>query len=108
MGRLMVESVGLERRPHGWTHGSRETQRYPPSFVGGIVILNGTYKNTIANNQVSASAAADLVWAQAIPDPSSPIGVAAEPPVIHCNVTASEGGGGVANSNGNVWSGNTA
>jgi hypothetical protein len=28
-------------------------------------------------------------------------------PTLHCNVTRSEGGGGVANSNGNVWSGNT-
>jgi parallel beta-helix repeat protein len=92
------------------TDGPTGTERHTgtaPSFVGGIVILNGTYNNTIAGNQVSASAAADLVWAQAIPDPNSPIGVAAEPPVIHCNVTVSEGGGGVANHNGNVWSGNT-
>ena len=57
---------------------------------------------------VSASAGADLVWAQAIPDPNSPIAVATEPPVIHCNVTVSEGGGGVANHNGNVWSANIA
>ena len=78
-----------------------------PSFVGGIVVLNGTYNNRIIGNQPNANAAADLVWAQAIPDPSSPIAVAAEPPVIHCNVTLSEGGGGVANHNGNVWSGNT-
>lgn len=78
-----------------------------PSFVGSIVILNGTYNNTIAGNQVS-SPAGDLVWAQAIPDPNSPIAVAAEPPLIHCNVTVSEGGGGVTNHNGNVWSGNTA
>lgn len=78
-----------------------------PSFVGGIVILNGTYNNTIADNQVAAPGE-DLVWAQAIPDPTSAIGVAAVPPVIHCNVTVSEGGGGVANHNGNVWSGNTA
>jgi hypothetical protein len=79
-----------------------------PSFVGGVVILNGTYNNTIENNQVFASSGTDLVWAQAIPDPGSPIGVATEPPVIHCNVTASEGGGGINNKNGNVWSGNTA
>jgi parallel beta-helix repeat protein len=78
-----------------------------PSFVGGIAVLNGTYNNTIVRNQLYASAAADLVWAQAIPEPNSPIAVAAEPPVIHCNVTVSEGGGGVANHNGNVWSGNT-
>ena len=92
------------------TDGPTGTERHTgraPSFVGGIVILNGTYNNTIAGNQVSASTAADLVWAQAIPDPNSPIGVAAEPPAIHCNVTVSEGGGGVANHNGNVWSGNT-
>lgn len=79
-----------------------------PSFVGGIVILNGTYNNKITGNQVGTSGGAGLVWAQAIPDPNSAIGVAAEPPVIHCNVTVSEGGGGVANHNGNVWSGNTA
>lgn len=78
-----------------------------PSFVGGIVILNGTYNNTIAGNQVSEPGG-DLVWAQAIPDPNSAISVAAAPPVIHCNVTVSEGGGGVVNHNGNVWSGNTA
>jgi parallel beta-helix repeat protein len=79
-----------------------------PSFVGGIVILNGTYNNTIAGNQVFASSGTDLAWAQVIPDSTSPIGVAIEPPVVHCNVTESEGGGGVANVNGNVWSGNTA
>lgn len=79
-----------------------------PAFVGGVVILNGTYNNTIANNQIFASAGADLVWAQAVPDANSPIGLAIEPPIIHCNVTVSEGGGGVVNTNGNVWSGNTA
>jgi hypothetical protein len=79
-----------------------------PSFVGGIVILNGTFNNRIENNQASSSSGTDLAWAQAIPDPTSPIGVASEPPIIHCNVTASEGGGGVSNHNGNVWSGNTA
>ena len=78
-----------------------------PSFVGGIVILNGTYNNTIVGNQPHANAVADLGWAQAIPDPSSPIGVEAEPTIIHCNVTVSEGGGGVSNHNGNVWTGNT-
>jgi parallel beta-helix repeat protein len=79
-----------------------------PSFVGGIVILNGTYNNTIAGNQVVAASGTGLAWAQVIPDTSSPIGVATEPPVVHCNVTVSEGGGGVANANGNVWAGNTA
>jgi hypothetical protein len=34
------------------------------------------------------------------------IKVKAAPPLINCNVTASEGGGGVGNLNGNVWSGN--
>jgi hypothetical protein len=88
--------------------GAEKHSGIAPSFVGGLVILNGTYNNTIKNNQAFSSAGADLVWAQAIPDPSSSIGVAVEPPIIHCNVTASEGGGGVANSNGNVWSGNAA
>ena len=79
-----------------------------PSFVGGIVILNGAYNNTIAGNQSNSNGGGDLVWAQAIPDPNSPIKVAIEPPVVHCNVTLSDGGGGVSNHNGNVWSGNTA
>jgi hypothetical protein len=42
-----------------------------------------------------------------VPNASSPIGVDFYPPTVHCNVTASEGGGGVSNHNGNVWSGNT-
>jgi hypothetical protein len=46
------------------------------------------------------------VWAQAVPNSSTLIGVTTEPPPLHCNVTASEGGGGVANLNGNVWKGN--
>lgn len=87
--------------------GAERHSGIAPSFVGGIVVLNGTYNNTIIGNQLSSSSGADLGWAQAIPDPNSPIGVAAEPPVIHCNVTVSEGGGGVANHNGNIWSGNT-
>jgi hypothetical protein len=92
------------------TDGPTGTERHggtAPAFLGGVVILNGTYNNTIKNNQVFASSATDLAWAQAVPDPNSPIGVASEPPIIHCNVTASEGGNGVANHNGNVWSGNT-
>lgn len=72
------------------------------------MILNGTYNNIIRNNQVFASAASDLGWAQAVPSPTSPIGILSEPPVLHCNVTVSEGGSGTANHNGNVWSGNTA
>ena len=87
--------------------GAERHSGIAPSFVGGIVVLNGTFNNTITGNQLSASSGGDLVWAQAIPDPNSPIGVVPEPPVIHCNVTVSEGGGGVANHNGNVWSGNT-
>jgi parallel beta-helix repeat protein len=78
-----------------------------PAFVGGVVILNGTYSNTIRNNQLFASAGSDLGWAQAVPSGTSPIGVLSEPPVLHCNVAVSEGGGGTANHNGNVWSGNT-
>ena len=72
------------------------------------MILDGTYNNTIVDNQVIAASGADLAWAQVIPDPNSPIGVAIEPPVVHCNVNVSEGGGGVDNANGNVWSGNKA
>ncbi|HEU4416304.1 MAG TPA: right-handed parallel beta-helix repeat-containing protein [Candidatus Angelobacter sp.] len=87
--------------------GSERNSGIAPSFVGGIVLLNGTFNNTISNNQAFSSSASDLAWAQAIPDATSPIGVASEPPIIHCNVTVSEGGGGVANHNGNVWSGNT-
>jgi hypothetical protein len=77
-----------------------------PSFVGGIVLLNGTYNNTITGNTGWSSAGGDLVWAQVKPDSSTPIGVATEPPIIHCNVTVSEGGGGVSNLNGNVWTDN--
>jgi parallel beta-helix repeat protein len=88
--------------------GAERHSGIAPSFVGGIVILNGTYNNRIVGNQVFAASGTDLAWAQVIPDPNSPIGVAIEPPIVHCNVTVSEGGGGVANVNGNVWSGNTA
>jgi len=76
-----------------------------PAFLGGIVVLNGTYGNSILGNRVH-SAGGGIVWAQAVPDSTSAIGVAAAPPLVHCNVTASEGGGGVGNLNGNVWSGN--
>src|SRR5215469_7514161 len=90
--------------------GGTGTERHSgiePAFAGGVVILNGTYNNAINNNQLYASGGADLVWAQAVPNSSSPIGIDSFPPVVQCNVTASEGGGGVANQNGNVWSGNT-
>jgi hypothetical protein len=78
-----------------------------PAFLGGIVVLNGTYNNSITNNTTFASFGSDLAWAQAVPDSSSAIGVKTYPPTLHCNVTASEGGGGVGNLNGNVWTGNT-
>jgi len=76
-----------------------------PAFLGGFVILNGAYDNQILGNQDWASTGGGFAWAQAALA-SSPIGVATYKPVLHCNVTASGGGGGVANLNGNVWSGN--
>jgi len=82
-----------------------------PAFVGGIVVLNGTYNNKIVNNQAWANGGGDLAWAQAVPSATSPIGVLAatsRATVLHCNVSASEGGGGVQNLNGNIWMGNIA
>lgn len=76
-----------------------------PAFLGGFVILNGAYDNQILGNQDWASSGSGLAWAEAVLAPS-PIGVATFKPALHCNVTASEGGGGVAALNGNVWSGN--
>lgn len=76
-----------------------------PAFVGGITVLNGTYDNRITSNQVHEPSIGGLVWAQAV-RAGTPIGVVTAPPLLHCNVTASEGGGGVSNLNGNVWSGN--
>jgi parallel beta-helix repeat protein len=76
-----------------------------PAFLGGFVVLNGTYSNTIQNNQDWASTGTGFVWAQAVPSGTG-IGVATYPPILHCNVTASEGGGGVVNLNGNIWTGN--
>jgi hypothetical protein len=87
--------------------GNEIANHVAPAFLGGIVVLNGTYNNTIKNNQTWGSFGTDLAWAQAVPNSSSPIGVDYYPPTEHCNVTSSEGGGGVANHNGNVWSGNT-
>lgn len=78
-----------------------------PAFVGGITVLNGTYDNRITSNQGHKPSIGGLVWAQAVPA-GTPIGVVTAPPLLHCNVTASEGGGGVSNLNGNVWSGNIA
>jgi hypothetical protein len=48
----------------------------------------------------------DLAWAQAAPNYNTTIGVDNYPPTLHCNVTASERGGGVSNLNGNAWTGN--
>jgi hypothetical protein len=78
-----------------------------PAFLGGIALLNGTYNNQVLNNQDWANTGADLVWAQAVPNSSTPIGVTTYPAALNCNVTASEGGGGVGNLNGNIWKGNT-
>ena len=78
-----------------------------PAFLGGFVVLNGTYNNQITNNQDWASTGTGFAWAQAVPNSATPIGVDAYPPLEHCNVSASEGGGGVSNLNGNVWTGNT-
>jgi parallel beta-helix repeat protein len=90
--------------------GTEKQSGVVPAFLGGFVILNGTYNNKILNNQDWASQGTGFAWAQAVPTPitpSTPIGVANYPPVLHCNVSVSDGGpAGVANLNGNVWSGN--
>jgi hypothetical protein len=78
-----------------------------PAFLGGIVLLNGTYNNTILNNQTWASFGTDLAWAQAVPDNSTAIGVKTYPPTLHCNVTAYDGSGSAPPLNGNAWIGNT-
>jgi len=72
-----------------------------PSFVGDFVVLNGTYGNQIINNQSwSSTALPTFAWAQAVLNSGTPIGVDIAPPVLRCNVTASEGGGGVGISMG--------
>lgn len=78
-----------------------------PAFVGGIVLLNGTYNNSVTNNSTYASTGTDLGWAQAVPDPSTPIGIKTYPPLLHCNVSAYDGPGSPAAFGGNVWHGNT-
>jgi hypothetical protein len=78
-----------------------------PAFLGGIVLLNGTYNNTILNNQTWASFGTDLAWAQAVQDSSTAIGVKTYPPTLHCNVTAYDGSGAAPPLNGNAWIGNT-
>jgi parallel beta-helix repeat protein len=85
--------------------GTEKHSGVAPAFLGGFVILNGAYNNHVLNNQDWASQGTGFAWAQAVPN-STAIGVSIYPPVLHCNVTASEGGGGVTNLNGNVWSGN--
>ena len=40
--------------------GAERHSGIAPSFVGGIVILNGTYNNTIVDNQVIAASGTDL------------------------------------------------
>ena len=87
--------------------GNEKKAGVVPAFLGGFVILNGTYNNQILNNQDWASTGNGFVWAQAVPNSGTPIGVSNYPPVIHCNVTASEGGGGIPNLNGNLWQGNS-
>lgn len=87
--------------------GSEKKAGVVPAFLGGFVVLNGTYNNQILNNQDWASTGSGYAWAQAVPNSGTPIGVSTYPPAIHCNVTASEGGGGVTNLNGNVWRGNS-
>lgn len=86
--------------------GTEKRTGVVPAFLGGFVVLNGTYNNSIQNNQAWASTGNGFVWAQAVPASTS-IGVVAYPPILHCNVTASEGGGGTGNFNGNIWTGNT-
>jgi hypothetical protein len=85
--------------------GSEVHSNIAPAFLGGFVVLNGAYNNVIRHNQDWASTGSGFAWAQAVPD-ATPIGVITYPPALHCNVTASEGGGGIANRNGNTWSGN--
>jgi parallel beta-helix repeat protein len=82
-----------------------------PAFLGGIVLLNGTFNNSVTNNSTYASSGTDLGWAQAVPDPTTPIGVKTYPPLLHCNVTAYDGPLAKKKTapalNGNVWTGNT-
>jgi len=79
-----------------------------PAFLGGFVLLNGTYSNTVQNNQDWASTGAGFVWAQAVPSSTTPIGVVVYPPILHCNVSVSDGPVSVAALNGNVWKGNAS
>jgi hypothetical protein len=88
--------------------GTEKAAGEAPSFVGGIVVLNGTYNNLIEGNTAWAQAGGALVWARAIVDPTTPIGVAIEPPIVHCNVDTLYDGPGVQPPlNDNQWTGNT-
>jgi hypothetical protein len=83
-----------------------------PAFLGGIVLLNGTYNNNVTNNSTYSSTGTHLGWAQAVPDPTTPIGVKNYRPVVQCNVTAYDGPLSRKNFqppllNGNIWRGNT-
>lgn len=93
------------------TDGPTGTELNPvsitPAFLGGLVVLNGTYNNTIENNQTWASFGTDLAWAQAVPNSNTPIGVTTYPPTLHCNVTQYNGPGTAPAFNGNSWTGNT-
>jgi hypothetical protein len=94
------------------TDGGTGAERHAgiaPAFEGGIVILNGAYNNAVTANQATANAGADLVWAQEVLNPSTPIGVDTFPPDVSvdvCNVTQSDGGSDLASRNGNTWSNN--
>jgi hypothetical protein len=88
--------------------GAEKSAGVVPAFLGGIVVLNGTYNNSITTNSATSNTGGGFVWAQAVTSSSSAIGVVAYPPLLHCNVAASDGGGGVVSRNGNVWTGNTS
>jgi hypothetical protein len=68
--------------------GEERKANVSPAFLGGVVVLNGTYDNTIENNQVWGSVGSDLAWAQAVPSaarrsgwsPSRPCSTATSPP----------------------------
>jgi len=106
MNRPSRNLTGNVSHTDGPTGSEKKTGVFP-AFLGGFVVLNGTYNNQILNNQDWASTGTGYAWAQAVPNSGTPIGVSNYPPMIHCNVTASEGGGGVANLNGNVRQGNS-
>src|SRR5262249_26013202 len=76
-----------------------------PAFLGGFVVLNGTYNNTVVNNQDWASTGSGFAWAQVVPA-ATPIGVITYPSILHCNVTVSDNPI-PAPLNGNTWTGNT-